>query len=324
MNTRRLLILGATLSAALCAMPLQAQTSFPTKPIRLVVPFPPGGSTDVAARALGERLGRDLGQPVVVENKPGAGTTVAAAHVASSPADGHTLYITGTITHGSAAALYSRLPYDPVKSFAPVALVTQSPFVVVVNAASRFNSLADLVAAGRAEPGGVSYGSSGNGAAPHLATEMLARSAGVKFLHVPYKGVGPALTALLGNDVQFAISDVGAVPHIKAGKLRALAVLSAGPSPLIAGVPGMAQAGFKDVDISSNLGIMAPAGTPADVVAKLNAAINQALGEEELRARLVPLGQEPSPRTAEEFGRILAGDVAKYRNIVRDVGIKID
>jgi tripartite-type tricarboxylate transporter receptor subunit TctC len=324
MNTRRLLTLGATLLVALSALPLQAQSNFPNRPIRLVVPFPPGGSTDVAARALGERLGRDLGQPVVIDNKPGAGTTVAAAYVASAPADGHTLYITGTITHGSAAALYGNLKYDPVKSFAPVALVTQSPFVVVVNAASKFRTMADLVQAAKAEPSRVSYASSGNGAAPHLATEMLARSAGVSFLHVPYKGVGPALTALLGNEVQFTIADVGAVPHIRSGKLRALAVLSASPSPLIAGVPGMAQAGVHDVDVSSNLGILAPAGTPAEVVTVLNAAVNKALGEEDLRARLVTLGQEPASRTVEEFGRILARDVAKYRNIVKDVGIKID
>jgi tripartite-type tricarboxylate transporter receptor subunit TctC len=324
MKTRRFLTLLAASFLALGTLPLHAQPSFPDRPIRLVVPFPPGGSTDVAARALGERLGRDLGQPVVIDNRPGAGTTVAAAYVANAPADGYTLYITGTSTHGSAAALYSKLKYDPVKSFAPVALVTQSPFVVVVNAASKVRTVADLVQAARAEPGHVSYASSGNGAAPHLATEMLARSAGVNFLHVPYKGVGPALTALLGNEVQFSIADVGAVPHIRSGKLRALAVLSAGPSPLIAGVPGMAQSGVHDVDISSNLGILAPADTPADVVARLNAAVNKALGEEDLRARLVTLGQEPSPRTIEEFGRILARDVAKYRNIVKDVGIKID
>lgn len=324
MKTRRHVTVVATLFVALNALPLHAQTSFPSRPIRLVVPFPPGGSTDVAARALGERLGRDLGQPVIIDNRPGAGTTVAAAYVANAPSDGHTLYITGTITHGSAAALYTKLNYDPVKSFAPVALVTQSPFVAVVNAASRFRTLADMIQAARAEPGQVSYASSGNGAAPHLSAEMVARSAGVKFLHVPYKGVGPAMTALLGNEVQFSIADVGAVPHIRSGKLRALVVLSALPSPLIPGVPGMAQAGFNDVDVSSNLGIMAPAGTPTDVVAKLNASINKALGEEDLRARLATLGQEPSPRTVEEFGRILARDVAKYRNIVKDVGIKID
>lgn len=322
--SRRTLILAGSAGAALLAQPVFAQASFPNRPIRLVVPFPPGGSTDVAARSVAERIARDLGQPVVVENRPGAGTTIAAAHVASAAADGYTLYITGTTSHASAASLYKGLNYDPVKSFAAVGFVTESPFILVVNASTRHRTVQDLIQAARAEPGAVPYASSGNGAAPHLVTEMLARSAGVKFLHVPYKGVGPALTALLGGDVQFSVADVGAVPHITGGRLRALSVLSANPSPMLSGVPGLAASGIKDVDVSSNLGILAPAGTPAEVLDKLNAALNKALGEEEIRTKLAGLGQAAAPRSREDFQRTLANDVQRYSAVVRDVGIKID
>jgi tripartite-type tricarboxylate transporter receptor subunit TctC len=322
-KTRRQLTFAAGLLATLTALPARAQR-FPTRAIRLVVPFPPGGSTDVAARSLAERLSRDLEQPVVVENRAGAGTTIAAALVAAAPPDGYTLYITGTLTHGSAAALYKKLAYDPVKSFVPVGLVTQSPFLLVVNSASKLRTVADLLAAARAQPGAVSYASSGNGAAPHLITEMLGRSAGVKFLHAPFKGVGPALTALLANDVQFTVADIGAVPHIQGGRLRALSVLGARPSPLVPNVPGLAQSGVRDIDVAANLGILAPAGTPAEVVARLNASINKALADPDFRARLTGLGLEPSPGTPEEFGRTLAVDAHKYAEIVREVGITLD
>lgn len=322
-NRRTLLVAAAGMAAAL-ALPAHAQAPFPNRPIRLVVPFPPGGSTDVAARTVAERMARDLEQPVIVDNRPGAGTTIAAAHVAASPADGHTLYITGTISHASAAALYNKLNYDPVKSFTAVGFVTESPFILVVNSASRYHTVQDLIQAARAQPEAITYASSGNGAAPHLATELLGRSAGVKFLHVPYKGVGPALTALLSNEVQFTIADAGAVPHIAGGRLRALSVLSANASALLPGVPGLAASGIKDLDISSNLGILAPAGTPKAILDKLNASLNRALAQEDIKAKLAGLGQMAAPRSRDELLRALAGDVPRYAGIVKDVGIRID
>lgn len=305
-------------------IPALSQSAFPNRPIRLVVPFPPGGSTDVAARTMAERLSSEFAQPVIVDNRPGAGTTIAAAHVAAAPADGHTLYITGTISHASAAALYTNLSYDPIKSFEAVGFVTESPFILVVNSASSYRSVQDLIQAARTQPGAISYSSSGNGAAPHLITELMGRSAGVRFLHVPYKGVGPALNALLANEVQFTVADTGAVPLIAGGRLRALSVLSANPSPMLSNVAGLSTSGIRDVDISSNLGILAPAGTPAAVLERLNASLNRALAQDEVKAKLSGLGQMAVPRSRADFQNTLANDVRRYANVVKEAGIRID
>jgi tripartite-type tricarboxylate transporter receptor subunit TctC len=322
-NRRSLLVTAASVIAT-ASIPVIAQSTFPSRPIRLVVPFPPGGSTDVAARTIAERLANDFGQPVVVDNRPGAGTTIAAAQVAASPADGHTLYITGTISHASAAALYTNLQYDPVKSFEAVGFVTESPFILVVNSTSPYKSVQELIQTARAQQGAVTYSSSGNGAAPHLSTELIGRSAGVKFLHIPYKGVGPALTALLANEVQFTVADAGAVPHITSGRLRALSVLSANPSPLLAGVPGLSTSGVSDVDISSNLGILAPAGTPAAILDRLNSSLNRALAQDDIKAKLSGLGQMAAPRSRADFQRTLTNDVRRYSIVVKEAGIRID
>lgn len=322
-NRRSLLVTAASLITT-SSFPVIAQSTFPSRPIRLVVPFPPGGSTDVAARTIAERLANDLGQPVIVDNRPGAGTTIAATQVAASPADGHTLYITGTISHASAAALYTNLQYDPVKSFEAVGFVTESPFILVVNSTSPYRTVQDLLQAARAQQGAVTYSSSGNGAAPHLSTELIGRSAGVKFLHIPYKGVGPALTALLANEVQFTVADTGAIPHIAGGRLRALSVLSANPSPMLAGVAGLSTSGVSDVDISSNLGILAPAGTPAVILDRLNLSLNRALAQDEIKAKLAGLGQMAAPRSRADFQRTLTNDVRRYSSVVKEAGIRID
>lgn len=322
-NRRTLLVTAASFITA-TSLPVLAQPTFPSRSIRIVVPFPPGGSTDVAARTIAERLANDFGQPVIVDNRPGAGTTIAAAHVATSPADGHTLYITGTISHASAAALYANLQYDPVKSFEAVGFVTESPFILVVNSTSPYRTVQDLIQAARAQQGAVTYSSSGNGAAPHLSTELIGRSAGVKFLHIPYKGVGPALTALLANEVQFTVADAGAVPHITGGRLRALSVLSANPSPMLAGVAGLSASGISDVDISSNLGILAPAGTPTAILDRLNSSLNRALAQDDIKAKLSGLGQMAAPRSRADFQRTLASDARRYSSVVKEAGIRID
>jgi tripartite-type tricarboxylate transporter receptor subunit TctC len=323
-SNRRLLLVTAAGFVTTASIPVFAQSTFPSRSIRLVVPFPPGGSTDVAARTIAERLASDLGQPVIVDNRPGAGTTIAAAQVANSPADGHTLYITGTISHASAAALYTSLQYDPIKSFEAVGFVTESPFILVVNSTSPYRTVQDLIQAARAQQGTVTYSSSGNGAAPHLSTELMGRSAGVKFLHIPYKGVGPALTALLANDVQFTVADTGAVPHITGGRLRALSVLSANPSPMLTGIPGLLASGIPDVDISSNLGILVPAGTPGAILDRLNSSLNRALAQDEIKAKLSGLGQMAVPRSRADFQRTLTNDVRRYANVVKEAGIRID
>ena len=322
-NRRSLLVTAVSFISA-SSFPVLAQSTFPSRPIRLVVPFPPGGSTDVAARTIAERLANDFGQPVIVDNRPGAGTTIAATQVAASPADGHTLFITGTISHASAAALYTNLQYDPVKSFEAVGFVTESPFILVVNSSSPYRTVQDLIQAARTQQGGVTYSSSGNGAAPHLSTELIGRSAGVKFLHIPYKGVGPALTALLANEVQFTVADAGAVPHIAGGRLRALSVMSSNSSPMLAGVPGLSSSGVSDVDISSNLGILAPAGTPVVILERLNSSLNRALAQDDIKAKLSGLGQMAAPRSRADFLRTLTNDVRRYSIVVKEAGIRID
>ncbi|WP_296559155.1 tripartite tricarboxylate transporter substrate binding protein [Pigmentiphaga sp.] len=316
-------IAALALGALLPVVGLHAQ-AYPTKPVKIVVPFPPGGSTDVAARILGAKLAEGFRQAVYIENKPGAGTTIGAAYVATSPPDGYTLYVTGPITHASSQALYKKLPYDALRSFAPVGNMTASPFIVVVHPASPAKSLKDLLEAARRQPGRLSYASSGNGAAPHLVTEIIARAAGVSFTHVPFKGVGPAVVALLGNQVDFMIADVAVVPQIREGKLRALALTTAAESPLVPGVPSMVAAGMPGVDVPSGLALFAPAGTPEAVVARVNAAMNQALQDADLRQKFAAQGFDVQTGTPAELGAMMAREIERYGQVVRQTGISID
>ncbi|MPS26918.1 MAG: tripartite tricarboxylate transporter substrate binding protein [Alcaligenaceae bacterium] len=316
-------IAALALGALLPVVGLHAQ-AYPTKPVKIVVPFPPGGSTDVAARILGAKLAEGFRQAVYIENKPGAGTTIGAAYVATSPPDGYTLYVTGPITHASSQALYKKLPYDALRGFAPVGNMTASPFIVVVHPASPAKSLKDLLEAARRQPGRLSYASSGNGAAPHLVTEIIARAAGVSFTHVPFKGVGPAVVALLGNQVDFMIADVAVVPQIREGKLRALALTTAAESPLVPGVPSMVAAGMPGVDVPSGLALFAPAGTPEAVVARVNAAMNQALQDADLRQKFAAQGFDVQTGTPAELGAMMAREIERYGQVVRQTGISID
>src|SRR5438132_1510624 len=249
---------------------------YPSKPVKIIVPFPPGGSADASGRIVAEKMSEEWKQPVLVENKPGAGTTIAAAFVAGSVPDGHVLYLTGPVSHAVSAALYKNLGYDAVSSFTAVARVASAPFILVVHPSVKANSVQELVDLARARPGALTYASSGSGAAPHLATEMLASMTGTKFVHVPFKGTAPALVALLGGQVDFQVADVAAIPHVRAGKLRALAVTTAKPSVLVPGVPTVAESGVPGFDVPSATGILAPVETPRVVVAKINSAINRA------------------------------------------------
>jgi tripartite-type tricarboxylate transporter receptor subunit TctC len=310
--------------AMFAAVPFVLAQAFPSRPVRIIVPFPPGGSADASARIVAEKMGDEWKQPMLVENKPGAGTTIAAAFVAASAADGHVLYLTGAISHAVSAALYKNLSYDAVGSFAAVARVATAPFILVVHPSLRASSVQELIGLARAKPEALTYASSGSGAAPHLAAEMLASMTGTKFVHVPFKGTAPALMALLGAQVDFQIADVAAIPHIRAGKLRALAVTTAKPSGLVPGVPSVAESGVPGFDVPSATGILAPAGTPRDVIAKINASINRALATEEVRRRLNAQGFEAAPATPEEFGAFLASEVLKYTKVIRESGLRID
>ena len=313
----------AWLALVAAASTAVAQT-FPSRPVKIIVPFPPGGSADAAARIVAEKTGEEWKQPVLVENKPGAGTTIAAAFVAGSAPDGYVLYLTGPISHAVSAALYKNPGYDAVSSFAAVARVASAPFILVVNPSVKANSVRELIELARARPGALTYASSGSGAAPHLAAEMLASMTGTKFVHVPFKGTAPALVALLGGQVDFQIADVAAIPYVRAGKLRALAVTTARPSALVPGVPSVAESGVPGFDVPSATGILAPAGTPREVVAKINSAINRALATGEVRQRLNAQGFEPAPATPEEFAAFLASEVRKYARVIQEAGVRID
>jgi tripartite-type tricarboxylate transporter receptor subunit TctC len=313
----------ATLAAALVAAGAFAQ-GYPAKPVRVIVPFPPGGSADAASRSMSEKLSSLWGQPVVLEHKPGAGTTIAAAYVAASPPDGYTFLFCGAISHAASANLYRNLGYDPVRSFAPLGTISLSPFILVVNPRTRAASVRDLIALAKARPGELNYGSSGNGASPHLAAEMFMRAAGIRMVHVPFKGMQPVLVALVSGDIDLTFADIAVMPLVRSSRVTALAVTTAKPSPLVPGVPTLAESGAPGVDIPSVAGFIAPAGTPREIVAYVNASMGKALAAGDLRERLVGLGFEPYASTPEEFGAFLAAEVRRYAQVIRDAGIKVD
>jgi tripartite-type tricarboxylate transporter receptor subunit TctC len=325
MLQRGFVLLICALLATAQAFAQGAAQGFPNKPLRIVVGFPPGGSSDVSARLVGEKMSEEWKQPVIVDNKPGAGGTIAAAFVAAAPADGYTLLHVGPGTHALSSALYKDLTYDALKSFAGVGQIAIAPFVVVVNASSNVKSMKELLDLARSKPGQVSYGSTGSGAGPNVVTEIVALSTGVQFLHVPFKGAAPATAAALAGQVDFAMVDsASAIPHVQSGKLRALAVTTANPSPLYRGVPTVAESAVPGFAYPSSVGFLAPAGTPREVVLKINAALGRALANETVRSRLNGLGFDAAPMTADEFDAFMAGEVRKYTKIVRDMGLKLN
>ena len=254
----------------------------------------------------------------------GAGTTIAAAYVAASPADGYTILFCGAISHAASANLYRNLPYDAVKSFAPLGTISLSPFILVVNPRTTAGSVRELVDLAKARPGEINYGSSGNGASPHLAAEMFSRAAGIRMVHVPYKGMQPVLVALVSGEIDLTFADIAVMPLVRSGRLTALAVTTAKPSPLVPGVPTLGEAGVAGVEIPSVAGFIAPAGTPREIVALVNASMRKALASADLRERLIGLGFEPYASTPAEFGAFLAAEVRRYAQVIRDAGIKAD
>ena len=297
---------------------------FPSRPVRIVVPYAPGGSADTTARLVGEEMSREWKQPVLIDNKPGAGSTIGSASVAASPADGYVLLLNGVITHVSSGVLFKNLSYDPVASFAAVAQLSIAPFVLAVDPSLKAQTLKDLIALAKASPGQLTFGSSGSGGGTHLAMELLADATGMRLVHVPFKGTAPAVTALLGGHVSMVMGDVSVASQIRAGKLRGLAVTTAKPSPLAPGVPTLAEAGVAGVEAPSVIGILAPAGTPRDLVATINATINRALASEDVGTKLLSQGVEPAPATPDEFSAIIAADQKKYAAIVSRLGLKAD
>lgn len=327
LQRRELLAAALTLPAG-----AWAQGAWPNKPVRIVVPFAAGGTTDILARALAPELQRVFGQPFVVDNKPGAGGNTGAAEVAKSAADGYTLLMGTVGTHAINPSLYPKMPYDHVKDFAPVTLVAGVPNVLVLNPATAqrlgVNSVADLVRVLKSNPGRLNMASSGNGTSIHLAGELFKSMTGTFMVHIPYRGSGPALIDLMGGSMDLMFDNLpSAIPHIRSGKLKALAVTSSQRSSALPDLPTVEEAGgpqLKGFEASSWFGLLAPAGTPADIVARIQAESAKALATPAMRERLQAQGAIPSGNTPAEFARLIDAETRKWAQVVKASGAKID
>jgi tripartite-type tricarboxylate transporter receptor subunit TctC len=332
MNRQRRLFGRAALSLALIAPALAAaQAGWPSKPVRIVVPFAAGGTTDILARALAPELQKAFGQPFVVDNKPGAGGNNGAAEVAKAGGDGYTLLMGTVGTHAINAALYPKMPYDPVKDFVPITLVAGVPNVLVLNPAMAqkygINSVADFIRAAKANPGKFNMASSGNGTSIHLAGELFKSMTGTFMTHLPYRGSGPALIDLMGGNVDLMFDNLpSALPHIKAGKLKGLAVTSLKRSEAV-DLPTVAEAGgaaLKGFDATSWFGLMAPAGTPAEVVTRVQQETAKALASPSLKERLVAQGAIPGGMSSADFTKFIAAESTKWAKVVKTANAKVD
>ena len=316
MSIRLLLI------ACFFAATANAQT-FPNRPVRIVIPFSPGGSADAQARILGQKLGELWGQSVLVESKPGAGTTIGAALAAGSAPDGYTLYLAGAslLISGS---LYKNLTYDPVKSFAPVSMLASSPYVLAVHPAVKATTVKELIDLAKAKPKAITYGSAGNGSGSHLAGELFRMLTGTELLHVPYKGQAPALVALAGGEIDILFADVAVLPLLQAGKLRALAETGLRRSPLLPAMPLTSESGVPGYEMINWGAILAPAATARAIVNQVNAAINSVVQIADVRQRFNAQGFEPMGSTPEALGDLLVSESVKYARVIKESGMKID
>ncbi len=303
----------------------QGADHYPSKPITYVVPFAAGGTTDLLGRLIGQRLSQALGQSVVVENRAGAGGNIGSDYVAKSTPDGYTI-LGGTISsHAINVSLYPKMPYDPIKNFQPIALIGTLPNVLVVNTSSPWKSVQDVIAAAKARPGSINFGSSGNGTSQHLAAELFANMAGLRMTHVPYKGSSQAVQALLGSQVDLVFENsVAAMPMIQAGKFRALATTGSKRAAELPDVPTMAESGLNGYEIVSWQAIFAPAGTPAPIVNKLSTEIGKIIRQPEVRAKLASMGVEPSGAGPTELGNFQKSEVAKWANLIKVANIHLE
>ncbi len=318
-SSRGIFVIALALVAAAAA----AQT-YPSKPVRLVSPYPPAGVNDLLARIIAPKLGEYLGQPVVVENRAGATGNIGADIVAHSPADGHTLLMGQAGNLSINISLMAKMPFDPVRDFAPITLVAATPNVLVVHPSLPVKSVKDLVALAKAKPGMINYATSGIGSPGHLAAELLNKSAGIKLVHIPYKGAAPALLDVVAGNAQlYFTSPASAMPFMPSGRLRMVAVASIKRSALLPDLPTVAEAGYPDFDVSSWWGVVAPAATPRDVVMRLHAEINRALALPETRARIAELGAEiVTSNTPEQFAAYIRTETIKWARLIREVGVK--
>jgi tripartite-type tricarboxylate transporter receptor subunit TctC len=304
----------------------QAQTpDYPNKPIRMVVTFPPGGSTDVVVRMLVPRLNEKLGQQVVVDNRPGAGGNIGLTAVARAPADGYTLGVGAAGGLSANVSLYAQMPFDPVKDFRPVTMLAAIPFVLIGHPSVAAKTQRELIALAKATPGKLSIGHGGNGTAMHLSAQLFGQMSGAQFVEVPYRGSGPAALDVLAGQVPLAIVDLpSALQHIKAGKLIAYAVTSPQRLPMLPDVPTVSESGLTGYDSTGWFGVVAPAGTPAPVISRLNAEITAALNDNEIKAAMRNLGVEPAPGTAAEFEAYIKSETVKWARVIKTSGTKLD
>lgn len=316
----------ATVAGAMGLLPAVAQAqAFPNRPITIVVPFPAGGTTDILARILGQYMSTDLGQPVVIDNRAGAGGNIGSQAVARSPADGYTLLMGTVGTHAINASLYKRLPYDPVKDFAPLSRAAMVPNLLVAHPSQPYKTVQEMVAYAKANPGRINFASSGNGTSIHLSGELFKKMAQVDMQHVPYRGSAPAIADLVGGQTAVMFDNLpSALPHVRSGALRPLGVTTAQRSSELPDVPTIAEAGVPGYDATSWFGMFAPAGTPPAVVARLNASIVKGLNDPDVKKRIAEQGATPTPETPESFAAFIKTESAKWAEVVKASGASID
>ena len=316
-------VFAVTAASALYGGIAMAQ-SWPSRPISLIVPFPAGGTTDVLARAVGQELSKSLGQPVLIESKPGAGATLGADFVAKAKPDGYTLLM-GAVHHTIATSAYKKLPYDFQKDLLPVTIVALVPNLLVVNTAMPAKNVGELLALAKASPGKLSYGSAGNGTAHHLIGAQFEAMGGVQLLHVPYKGSGPLVSDLLGGQISMSFDTITPVlSHIRAGKLRALAVTTSKRSPALPDVPTLDEAGLKGFNLGTWFGVLAPAGTPREIVSRLNTELVRIIHSPEFKKRMDDIGAEPVGNTPEQMGQQIRDDTERFAKLVKDAKVTME
>lgn len=320
------LVHGAVVAlAAFAGWGVAAAQSYPARAVKIVVAFPPGGAVDTLARTLAQKMSESWSQPVVVENRPGASGIIGTEFVARAAPDGHTLTAGAISTHASHVGLHKKLPYDPLKDFAPVALMAAVPNLLVVNPSVPAASIAELIKLAREKPGALSYGSAGAGTTLHLSGELFKSMARVDIVHVAYKGSSPAVTDVIAGQIPMMFDSVtSALPHVKAGKLRALGVTSAKRSSALPQVPTIAEAGLPGYEMTPWFGLFAPAGAPQAIIAKLNAEVTRIFALPDVKERLAAIGAEPMGATPEQFAALVRADVAKWTKVIQDAGIKVD
>lgn len=313
------------LAVTLCCAALPGLAEYPDKPVKIIVPYPPAGTTDILARLIGQRLAERMKQPFTIENRPGAGGAIGSVAVAKSPADGYTLVMATVNSHGINSALIKDLPYDAVRDFAPITIVGNTPNVLAVNPSVPAKNLAELLALARAKPGGLNFGSTSQGGSPHMSGELLKSMAKVDITHIPYKGAGPMLIDLIGGQVQMGFDNLpSTIGHIRSGKVRAIAVTTPKRSPVAPEIPTMAESGLPGYEVSAWFGLLAPAGTPKAVIDALYGNVAAILKQPEVVKQLFELGAEPGGNTPEAYAKQIAADVEKWKKVVAATGVKAE